>query len=209
MGKRFKIALSFPGEKRAEVQAIAQALCGLIDKEELFYDRYYEAELARPDLDVYLQGIYHGDSELVVVFLCAAYAEKEWCGLEWRAVRDLIKKRKRDEVMFVRFDEAEVEGTFSIDGYVDAEGREAAEIANVIFERYQLNVAKKSSKGGATPHREGATVHNLPLRSIEGLFKGRGNVLGRLKKSLGRKKATAITQIKAIHGLGGIGILLP
>ena len=36
---------------------------------EVFYDRFHEAELARPNLDVYLQEIYHDRSRLVVVFL--------------------------------------------------------------------------------------------------------------------------------------------
>ena len=30
-------------------------------------------------------------SELLVFFLCKEYQEKDWCGLEWRASRDLLK----------------------------------------------------------------------------------------------------------------------
>jgi hypothetical protein len=55
-----------------------------------------------------------------VVFLCAEYAQKEWCGLEWRAIRDIIKTKRDDQVMFVRFDDCPVDGFLSIDGYVDA-----------------------------------------------------------------------------------------
>lgn len=32
--------------------------------------------------------------------------------LEWRAIRDLIKFKRDDQIMFVRFDDAQVEGVF-------------------------------------------------------------------------------------------------
>ena len=46
-------------------------------------------------------------------------------------------------------------------------------------------------------------VHNLPYRSIGGLFTGREEILEELGAQVGGDKATAITQ--AIAGLGGIG----
>jgi len=92
--KRFDIALSFPGEHRDFVKTVADILATQLDRERVFYDAYYEAELARLNLDTYLAEIYHNQAELVVVFLCAEYEQKEWCGLEWRAVRDLLKKKR-------------------------------------------------------------------------------------------------------------------
>jgi hypothetical protein len=94
MPTRFSVAMSFPGEHRALIEAVANALADQLTPEKVFYDRYYEHELARPNLDIYLQQIYHDDAELVVTFLCQKYSEKDWCGLEWRAIRDLIKKRR-------------------------------------------------------------------------------------------------------------------
>ena len=138
MAKRFAIALSFPGEHRPFVEQIANALVATLSKQRVFYDRFYEAELSRPNLDTYLQKIYHDDSELVVVVLCKKYDEKEWCGLEFRAIRDLIKKRRDDEIMFVRVADGDVKGVFGIDGYVDAKNRPATEIATVIRERLTL-----------------------------------------------------------------------
>jgi len=46
-------------------------------------------------------------------------------------------------------------------------------------------------------------LHNLPYRSMGGLFKGRDKILAGLKEQLGNAKPTAITQ--SIQGLGGIG----
>jgi len=48
-------------------------------------------------------------------------------------------------------------------------------------------------------------IHNLPYASIGGLFKGREDLFGRLQSELGAGKTTAITQVQAIYGLGGIG----
>lgn len=137
--KRFHVALSFPGEHRAFIKDVADSLAAKIGKEHVFYDKYYEAELARPDLDTYLQALYHDDSELIVPFLCKKYDEKEWCKLEWRSVRDLLKKKQAETIMPFRFDETHIPGLFSIDGYIDANGRTPAEIADLILQRLDIN----------------------------------------------------------------------
>lgn len=135
MPKRFNVALSFPGEHRTTVEGIAKSLSRSLAREKVFYDRFWEPELARPNLDTHLQNIYQNDSDLVVVFLCAAYDEKEWCGLEFRAIRNLMKKRRDDEIMFIRVDDGDVKGVFEIDGYLDAKGRSASDIAKAIRDR--------------------------------------------------------------------------
>lgn len=117
--RRFRVALSFPGEHRAFVAAVAEDLRRALGDGAVFYDHDYVAELARPNLDVLLQRIYHDNSDLIVVFLCADYAAKEWCGLEWRAIRDIIKQRKDAKVMLLRLDSHPIPGLFGIDGYID------------------------------------------------------------------------------------------
>ena len=84
--KRFQVALSFAGEHRNFVEGVAEHLRKNLGQNRVFYDRYYEAELARPNLDTYLIKIYHEDTDLIAIFLCSNYAQKEWCGLEWRVV---------------------------------------------------------------------------------------------------------------------------
>ena len=134
--RRFAVALSFPGEIRHRVSMIANRLKVRFANGKVFYDRDYEAELARPNLDLFLQGIYHDHAELVVVFVCADYDRKDWCGLEWRAIRDLIMHRA-DNIMFLRCDDAEVSGMFSIDGYIDIRERLDDDVAELIFRRWQ------------------------------------------------------------------------
>jgi hypothetical protein len=78
---RFKVAMSFPGEKRQYVSAVVNEIRSHLPADSVFYDYDYQAQLARINLDVLLQDIYRNRSELIVVFLCEKYAEKQWCAL--------------------------------------------------------------------------------------------------------------------------------
>lgn len=134
-GRRFLVGLSFPGEKRGYVLAVAEALAKKIDKDRILYDEWYRHEFARPDLDTYLQGLYHDESSLIVPFLCADYEKKEWCCLEWRAIRDILKRRRGEDIMPMRFDNTEIPGLFSIDGYIDVSRLTPDAVAEDILKR--------------------------------------------------------------------------
>jgi hypothetical protein len=148
--KRFRVALSFPGEYRTFVARVAKSLARQLGNERVFYDHYYEAELARPDLDTYLQQLYHDEAELIVVFLCAEYERKEWCGLEWRAIRDLLKRKQASAIMPMRFDDTHVPGLFSIDGYVNLSNRKPGAVARLILQRLTILEADTHPSVGAT-----------------------------------------------------------
>jgi TIR domain len=135
---QFEVALSFPGEIRPLVSEVAGHLERLIGPNTYFYDNNYVSQLARPSLDSFLQSIYRNQAKLIVVFLSADYQSKNWCGIEFRAVRDIIAERKNDKIMFIRTDDGVVEGVFAIDGYVDARRHSAAALAGFIRERVQL-----------------------------------------------------------------------
>jgi len=131
----FRIALSFPGERRSYVEQVADLLRTELGDDTVFYDNYYQPELARPNLDLLLQRIYNEKSDLVVVFLCADYAQKQWCGLEWRAIRDLIKQKADSKIMILRFDNETIQGLFGIDGYIDIANMPPSDLANAILRR--------------------------------------------------------------------------
>lgn len=116
--KRFKVALSFPGEHRDLVESIAEKLAMIFGKQQILYDKYHRAEFARQNLDVHLQKLYHNHSDMIVVFICADYQKKRWCGIEWRAIRDLMNQGDADErIMFIRCGSGSVDGFFgTIDG---------------------------------------------------------------------------------------------
>ncbi len=134
----FDVALSFPGEIRDYIEPIVVEIERKIGPNSYFYDSKYVAQLAIPSLDDLLQDIYRNRSKLVVVFLCEKYQEKEWCGIEFRAIKEIIMERQHKKVMYVKMDDGEVQGVFKTDGYIDGQAHSPAEMAGFIQERISL-----------------------------------------------------------------------
>ena len=139
--KRFQVALSFAGEHRDFIEGVAENLSRILGQDRVFYDRYYEAELARPNLDTYLLKIYREDSSLIAIFLSSNYAQSNWCGLEWRAMRDIVSNKENIEIILFTFDEIKPEGMLSIDGCVRVSTRTPEEIASLILQRIDGKIA--------------------------------------------------------------------
>ncbi len=139
LAKRFRVAFSFAGENRCFVAKVAAFLAAELTESAILYDKYHEAEFARRDLGFHLPGLYHDESDLVVVVICAHYERKEWCGLEWDAIFDLVKQRKNDAVMLCRFDRAELKGINSTAGFVDLDEKTPIQVASLILQRLALN----------------------------------------------------------------------
>lgn len=147
--RRFSVAVSFARDQRDYVTAVVRRLRrkGLA-QEHIFFDEYLEAELARPDLDIYLQNIYGNQAELLVPFFSRNYLEREWSGLEWRALRDIIKRKRADEIMPVFVEAVEVPGLFSIDGSLrGGAGVDPEEIGDKILRRLLADRAERSKSG--------------------------------------------------------------
>jgi hypothetical protein len=140
--KRFRIAFSFAGEKREFVEKVAGLLAQSFGEEAILYDKFHEAEFARARLGRYLPKLYNEQSDLVVVVICRDYVGKEWCGLEWDAIFDLLKQRRESEVMLSRFDYAIVDGPFSDAGFSELDHKTAEQFAALILERLALNEGK-------------------------------------------------------------------
>lgn len=135
---QFKVALSFSGDQREYVHELTTELKKKLTPDLVFYDQDFTAQLARPNLDTLLQRIYLNNSELVVVFLSSEYEKRQWCGLEWRAIRAIIKNKSDQSIMFMRFDNSEIPGLFSIDGYVNLEDKQPIEAVQYILDRIRV-----------------------------------------------------------------------
>ena len=142
--RRFAVALSFPGEFRSIVSEIADSLSLIFGRDRILYDLYYQAEFARPDLDLYLQQLYANEADLIAVFLCHEYDEKSWCGLEWRAIRTLLNdKDSRHQIMFIQCGPGKVDGVFgTVDGKLPAVHMTPQKIADSIKTRYECEYNK-------------------------------------------------------------------
>ena len=165
---RFQVSLSFPGEYRVRVERIAQLLAASLGEERVLYDAWYRAEFARANLDVYLQDLYLKQSRLLVFFLCEEYANREWTGLEWKAARELLKRKEDARLMFLRLDNGSIPGLYSVDGYIDIRGLKDDEVAEDILRRLNL-------------------LAPAPRRSIESVVRAlRGSITQDLRERCGR-----------------------
>jgi hypothetical protein len=189
--RRFRVALSFPGEHRARVEKIAGALADKLGRERVLYDKWYAAEFARLNLDVYLSKLYLDESDLIVVFLSEGYEAKEWCGLEWRTGLDLIRRKQYDRLMLLRFDDADVPGLYSIDGYLD--------ISKMGDEAVAADILKRLGEGrpGGPPHR--AFTSKLPV--VNPTLIGREGQIDFLDRAWA-DPATNFVQVIAAGGTG-------
>lgn len=158
--KRFRVAFSFAGEKRRFVAKIAAILAKQFGNDSILYDKYHEAEFARPDLGVTLPELYHDESDLVVVVVCPNYSEKEWAGLEWMAIHDLIKNRKTEMVMLCRFEQAKLKGVFSTAGWIELDEKSPEETADLILQRLEIIEGKpeESNNSHSGVHAVGDTA---------------------------------------------------
>jgi hypothetical protein len=87
-----------------------------------------------------------------VAFLGTAYQEKEWCGLEARRIRNLIKTSQDPRVMLLQHDHGEVDGFLGIDGFLDISHRAPEEISADILQRHsQLSTSSTNRSSGAPP----------------------------------------------------------
>ncbi|ANY68673.1 hypothetical protein BBD42_21030 [Paenibacillus sp. BIHB 4019] len=132
---QFDVSFTFAGEFRNVVEQVVNEFEKIAGINKIFYDNNYISQLARPSLDTLLQDIYRNRSKLIVVFLCEKYQEKEWCGLEFRAVREMIKEKVMNRIMYIRLDTGHIDGVLSTDGYIDGTKFTPQQLANFINER--------------------------------------------------------------------------
>jgi tetratricopeptide (TPR) repeat protein len=201
---RFRIAFSFAGEKRDFVKEVADILAKRFDQSAILYDKYHEAEFARNDLSIYLPNLYNRDSDLVVVAVCPNYDVKEWTGLEWLAIHDLLQQRRREEVMLCRFDHAHVDGLFRGAGFIELDHKTPEQFAALILERLALNEGKakdhytKPAASGGEPTKPHAP-HYLPRLDH---FHGREKELAQIHDALRPEKRTWGALIAGPGGMG-------
>jgi hypothetical protein len=67
--------------------------------------------------------------------MCDDYKRKEWCGLESRAIRGLMKAHQSNRIMLLTFDGKTIDGVSDIDGYWNISKESVDDVANAIYNR--------------------------------------------------------------------------
>ena len=144
MEKRFKVALSFAGEKRSYVKMVADLLACLFTEERILYDDFHKAEFARGRLLPELAKQYRSESDLIVVVICPNYDNKLWCGCEWDVINGLRKNQENEKmVMFSRFEKVEPIDLNGTAGYINLDDISPEVFAGEILQRLAINEKKE------------------------------------------------------------------
>ena len=125
----YDVALSFAGEQRSYVSAVAAAL--RTGEASVFYDEF--ADLWGKDLTKEFERVFRSGSRFVVIFVSTAYVQKAWPNLERQHALAGRIERMGDSVLPARFDAIELPGLPATVGYLDIGDRSPQELAALVL----------------------------------------------------------------------------
>lgn len=131
--RAYQVALSFAGEQRAYVRAVAEALAA--KHIAVFYDEFEAVNLWGKDGVEHFQQVFTQDAQYVVMFISADYVAKSWTRHERRAALSRQIEDDSEYVLPVRFDGTTVPGIPSTLQYLDATRYTPAELAVLIAQK--------------------------------------------------------------------------
>jgi hypothetical protein len=170
MAKAYDVCLSFAGEDRAYVEAVAAELCdrGI----SVFYDKYEEAALWGKNLYQHLDDVYRHKARYCVIFVSAAYATKAWAKHELASAQARAIAENREYVLPVRLDATVIPGLPPVVAYIDARSHVPVELAELIASK--LTETRDNYQGEA-----GVGAGELPLKSYrrQATFRNRYGIL--------------------------------
>ena len=131
--QRYDVALTFAGENRDYVEAIAKVL--KTHTVEVFYDGFEEADLWGKELTEYFDWVYRTGAQYCVMFISAEYAAKVWAIHERRTALAAAMQKRQEYVLPVRFDDTELPGLRSSIGYIDLKKKTPEQLAELIHRK--------------------------------------------------------------------------
>ena len=134
--RTYDVALSFAGEDREYVEAVATALAGL--GVSVFYDGFEKAELWGKDLAEHLGHIYGADARYTVIFASRHYAAKAWPSHEKSFALARHLKGDQGRILLVRIDDTEIPGIPGTIGYLDVRVLSPVQLAELIRQKIDL-----------------------------------------------------------------------
>jgi hypothetical protein len=135
----YQVALSFAGEQRDYVEAVARFLQarGIA----VFYDRFEAVTLWGKDGAEFFHQLFNTGTAYVVMFISKDYVAKKWTRHERRSALSRAIAEEREYVLPVRFDDSTVPGLTDTVQYLRAQDYTPAELAAVISEKIGIPAA--------------------------------------------------------------------
>lgn len=137
-GRQYDVALSFAGEDRGYVEAVATVLQEI--GVEVFYDRFETVELWGKDLAEHLGNVYSERSHFVVMFASRHYAEKAWPSHERQHALARHLGGDQGRILPVRIDDTKIPGLPGTIAYLDARVLEPAKLSELIRQKLDLEL---------------------------------------------------------------------
>jgi len=161
----FDIALSFAGEDREFVAAVA---AGLSDAGiRVFYDEYEKVTLWGKDLYTHLTDVYCKRARYTLLFASKHYESKLWTTLERRAAQARALQERSEYILPVRFDDTEIPGLLHAVGYIDLRKVGAADLVEMALDKLGRRLQSwQASPTVPLPGQPGVEGESLRLRAV-------------------------------------------
>ena len=163
---RWDVALSFAGAQRAYVEQVAQSLVrrGL----RCFYDadRLTRIELWGTHLTESLPLVYGEQAAVVVIFISADYAARDWTILERRAALARAVRERREYILPARFDNTRLPGLLSDMVAIDLNDYAPEQFAEIVASKLEsLGISPLVGDESEEPSGQLETHGSLSLSS--------------------------------------------
>ena len=159
MDYSYDVAISFAGEDRKFVEAVATGLreAGV----NVFYDNFYASDLWGEDLSVSLRKVYHEASRFCIMVISAPYVEKMWTNFErQQAIERLIKQKGQSYILPVRLDgyKNEVPGLSGMIGFLSVDSNKPGRVVDAFLKKIGKDVPPEA----VLPGGKGTTKAFIP-----------------------------------------------
>ncbi len=131
--KPYEIALSFAGEDRPFVEAVANELRALGVK--LFYDAFEQLDLLGKDLAAHFATIYKDRAHYCAMFISNSYVQKAWPRFERQHAQARALVERREYILPLRLDDSEVPGLSPTIGFINIRGMTPKAVAQILFRK--------------------------------------------------------------------------
>jgi hypothetical protein len=140
---KYHVALSFAGEDRAYVEAVAKLLVS--HGVEVFYDKFEETNLWGKNLYTYLRDNYENKALFTVMFVSEHYKNKLWTNHERESAQARAFTESEEYILPAFFDESvEVPGLLKTTGNIKLNGKSPEEFSDLILDKLKKAGVKLS-----------------------------------------------------------------
>lgn len=129
----YDVALSFAGEDRDYVRAVAESLRER--EKRVFFDEFEKASLWGKDLYQHLNEVYESKSQVCVIFASVHYAQKRWTSHELRSAQARAFAENTEYLLPVRLDDTPIPGINETIGYLDGRETSPTELTELLIHK--------------------------------------------------------------------------